>query len=998
MTFSSLLLSRFSTSQSLHALFVGGIFAILTASSAFAGGPKYVAGVSYFNPAALGQPVVWQSGQVRYYVDQGTLGPLSNSQAKAMVDAAAAIWSTVPTAAVNLVDAGNLAEDVNGSNVLAGNGVFAAPSDVTPSATGTPIAVIYDSDGSVINALEGAGASEPGNCALNGPLVWIDNMNPNAALAHGVIVLNGLCATSPSLLETMSYQLERAFGRILGLDFSQVNDNALNMGANATNAALGWPVMQPLNHECGVTGGTCIPNPGSLRLDDIAALNRLYPVTTANISNFSGKVLTATNTVSIQGTVNFRTGQGMQGVNVVARPLDSNGNPLYQYTVTFVSGSYFAGNHGNPVTGWTDANGNRLDRFGSNEASLEGFFDLSGMPLPPGMTNANYAVSFEAVNPLYIDAVSVGPYLLGSPNPSGTLPTIQVNGFHTGSAQTLTVNVANSAAEEIAKSTLEADSELEQVGGIVGNRILGAIGAESQPQPLPLTGSWTSNLGQVGQSDWFTMPVRGNRIFTIVTQALNETGTPSAVKAMPAIGIWDGFDPIETAAVGYAPAANGTAPGETWLQVATSGNDIVRFAIADQRGDGRPDYAYRGWVLYADTVSPTRVPSTGGTIVIRGTGFRAGDTVLVGGVAAQVTSILPTEITAVVAAAGAGVTGSQDVTVNDLPAFNATAVIPGGVSYDAASGDALSLITAPSNQVPMNVPEPFSVLAIGANGNPAGGVTVLYSVTSGTATLGCGQSICSVTTSGDGRATLNVTAISNSVAAVTASLLNGASVQAQFYGGSPAALTALTPTLYLAAGATVQWPVQALAQSGGAPIAGQQVTWQSAASIVAPATAVPTGAAGIAPATLTVGPLSEGQLASSNACLTGTSTCVSFNAFGSRPEFATLAAVSGTSQSMADSSTPVPVVLRVLDMDGNPMAGGTVTVNQSLYAWTPPCPRHGRCAQPQLLATQSTTLTSALDGTVTLTPLTLSGAATNLQGLAATGNAASLRFTIEQHP
>jgi hypothetical protein len=40
--------------------------------------------------------------------------------------------------------------------------------------------------------------------------------------------------------------------------------------------------------------------------------------------------------------------------------------------------------------------------------------------------------------------------------------------------------------------------------------------------------------------------------------------------------------------VGYAPAANGTAPGETWLQVATSGNDIVRFAIADQRGDGRP--------------------------------------------------------------------------------------------------------------------------------------------------------------------------------------------------------------------------------------------------------------------------------------------------------------------------------------------------------------------------------------------------------------------------
>jgi hypothetical protein len=994
---------QFRARKSLCPCIFGCVLFLLGASYAFAGGPKYVAGVSYFNPGVLGQPIVWPDGQVRYYVDQGTLGPLSNSQATALVHAAAAIWNAVPTAAVNLVNAGNLAEDVNGSNVLAGNGYFAAPSDVTPSATGTPVAVIFDSDGSVIDALEGAGASEPYNCALNGPLVWIDNMNPNATLAHGVIVLNGLCATSPSLLETMSYQLERAFGRILGLDFSQVNDNALNMGSNATNAALGWPIMQPINHECGASGGTCIPNPGSLRFDDIAALNRMYPVTAANLANFSGKVLTAANTVSIQGTVSFRTGQGMQGVNVVARPLDSNGNPLYQYTATFVSGAYFAGNHGNPVTGWTDASDNRLDRFGSNETSLEGFFDLSGIPLPPGMTSAKYDVTFEAVNPLYIDAVSVGPYLIGSPRPSGTLPTVQVNALQAGGAQTLTVNIANSAAEEIGESTREIALGPEKSGAYSASSlpsIIGteAIGTEAQPQPLPATGSWTSRIGQVGQDDWFVLPVRGNRTFTIVAQALDETGTPSAGKAMPAIGVWDGFDTIETAAAAYTPAANGVAPGETWLQITTSVNDVVRLGIADQRGDGRPDYVYRGWVLYADTVSPTRVPASGGTIVIRGTGFRAGDTVLVGGVTAQVTSILPTEITAVVPAAGIGITGSQDLTVNDLPTFNATAVIPGGLSYNAASGDALNLVTAPANQVPMNVPEPFTVLAAGANGTPAGGVTVLYSVASGTAALGCGQSTCSVTSTGDGRATLNVTAISTSIAVVSASLLNGANVQAHFYGGLPASLTALTPTLYLAAGATLQWPVQALAQSGGAPIAGQQVTWQSAAGIATPSAPVTTGATGIAAATLTVGSLAEGQSAVSTACLTGTSTCVTFNAFGSRPEFASLAAVSGTGQSIAASATPATVTMRVLDMNGNPMASGTMTVSQTLYAWTPPCPRHGRCAQAQLLATQTTTLTSALDGSVTITPLTLPGVATNLQGFAATGNAGSLRFTIEQHP
>ena len=973
---------------------------LLLPGTAYAGGPKYVAGVSYFNPAVIGQPISWAGGEVQYFVDQGPLGPVSNTQAIAMVDAAAAVWSAVPTAAVSLVDRGSLAEDVNGSNVLAENGYFAAPSDVTPTATTTPVAVIFDSDGSVIDALNGTGASEPDNCEQNGVFVWIDNMNTNATLAHGVILLNGRCATSPNLLAMMGYQLERAFGQILGLDFSQVNDGAQNLAASEPNGDLGWPVMQPVNIDCGPTGGTCIPNPSKLRLDDIAALNRIYPVTAANLASFPGKELTAANTVSIQGTISFRSGQGMQGVNVVARPLDANGNPLYQYTVTFVSGAYFSGNHGNPVTGWTDTNGNRLDRFGSNEADMEGYFDLSGIPLPPGVTAANYQVSFEAINPLYIDSVSVGPYLLGSPKPSGTLPIITVNGMQAGSTQTLAINVTDSAAESvgIAARALSQTSARDIHESTMRDLLPDAIGTESVPQPLPATGTWTSLLGKVGQSDWFTLPVRGNRIFTIVTQALDETGTPSAAKAMPAIGVWDGFDPIGTSAAGWTSAQNGLATGETWLQVATSGSEVVRMGITDQRGDGRPDYLYRGWVLYADTVFPTRLPASGGTIVIHGTGFRTGDTVTIGGVAAQVTSILPTEITAVAPAAQSGVTGSLDLAVNDLPAFNATAVIPGGLSYDSASGDALTLITAPANQVPMNVPQPFFVIAKGADGNPAGGVTVLYSVTSGTAALGCGQSICSVTTTGDGRATLTVTATSTSIAAVTASLTNGASVQAQFYGGIPASLTALTSTLYLAAGATVQWPVQALVQSGETPLAGQQVAWQSSAGIVAPAASATSSAAGTASATLTVGSLAEGQTATSNACLNGTSTCVAFNAFGSRPEFASLTPVTGTSQSMAVGATPAPVTLRVLDLNGNPMAGGVVTVNQALYAWTPPCPRHGRCAQAQLLATQATTATSALDGSVTIAPLTLPEIATNLAGLATTGNSGALSFTIEQHP
>ena len=944
-----------------------------------AGGPKYIAGATYFNAAVLGQPLRWAGGEVNYYVDQGPLSStVTNAQATAMVDAAAALWSAVPTAGVTLTDMGPLNEDVNGADIqVNSSGQILAPADITPAATNYPIAVIYDVDGSVINAIFGATTSQPDACQNNGVYVWLDNFNPNATFAHGVIILNGLCASNANMIEMMSFELERAFGRILGLDDSQVNPQALTDDENG--GTLGWPVMEPMSGACGASGGACIPNPAVLRSDDIAAVNRIYPITAANLASFPGKQLTAPNTISIQGTVNFRTGYGMQGVNVVARPLDANGNLLYQYTVTAVTGALFNGNHGNPVTGWDDASGNLLTNWGSNDPSLQGFFDLSGIPLPPGVTAANYQVTFEAIDPLYILENSVGPYNQGQVAPSGTLNAISLANLSAGSTQTLTVTSASSA-----------------VGGYSD-----AIGTQAQPRAMPTGGLWCGRLNQVGQSDWFIFPVRGNRIFTVVTQALDETGAPTESKAMPSIGVWDAFDPVGATAVGAAPGLNGDATGETWLRVATNGDDMVRIGIADLRGDGRPDYAYNGWVLYADTVSPTRLPASGGSITIQGMGFRLADTVTVGGQAATVTSISPNQITAVVPPAAVGVTGSVDVEVDDQPAFYAAAVIPGGVSYDSGNGDALTLNTAPANTVPIGEPLPFSVTALGSNLAPAGGVTVIYTVTRGSATLGCGLPVCSVVATGDGRATMNVTATSTTWSTVTAALTNGSTLEAQFVGGTPAVLSALTRQLSLAAGATFTWTVQALVENNGLPLGGQTVTWQAVAgsgiTVESPAS-VTTNSAGIATQSLTVGPLAEGQTASINACLNGTSQCVAFTAFGARPEYAALEAISGTSQNLAASGTPNQIALRLLDMDGNPMAGGTVALYQALYAWTPPCSPNVVCTPGALLATEASTATSAVDGSVTFAPASLPGVATNLIGLAVSGNTSTVNVSIEQHP
>ena len=143
-------------------------------SALLASGPKWIAGTSYFDPAVVGQPIHWEYGAVNYYVDRGPLNAqITNQQATAMVDSAAALWNSVSTAGLLLENSGSLSEDVNSGNVmpgtaLFGNPTFAAPSDVAPSATNSPLAVIYDSDGYVIDSLLGDGFRR--GHALPGPL------------------------------------------------------------------------------------------------------------------------------------------------------------------------------------------------------------------------------------------------------------------------------------------------------------------------------------------------------------------------------------------------------------------------------------------------------------------------------------------------------------------------------------------------------------------------------------------------------------------------------------------------------------------------------------------------------------------------------------------------------------------------------------------------------------------------------------------------------------
>jgi hypothetical protein len=189
---------------------------------ASAGGPAYVAGASYFDPSTTGSPLTWAQGSLSYYTDQGDLSAiLPGASADSFVANAFAMWTAIPTAALSATHSGQLIEDVTGANLSVANGILTTPADIAPTATTTPIGIVYDQDGSVTDDLLGAGASNAAYCAQNAAFGGIDNVGTNAQFLHALIILNGNCAQTSSQLPDLQYHLVRVIGRVLGLDWSQ---------------------------------------------------------------------------------------------------------------------------------------------------------------------------------------------------------------------------------------------------------------------------------------------------------------------------------------------------------------------------------------------------------------------------------------------------------------------------------------------------------------------------------------------------------------------------------------------------------------------------------------------------------------------------------------------------------------------------------------------------------------------------------------------------------
>ena len=509
----------------------------------------------------MGIPVVWYTNQPLYFTDPGDLSSsVNHAAADALVAAAANVWN-VPTSSLVLSRGGALDEHVSGANTFFGPSGLIFPADVQSSNYATKqIAVIYDSDGSVTDLLLGNGASDPTGCLQNGVTESVDSIIPAGLIQHAVLVLNGRCTgPAPAQQMQLQYQLMRASGRILGLGWSQTNDNVFTGSPQATfNQAMHWPVMHPIDIICGPYTYQCMPQPFTLRPDDLSALAQLYSIGQGQAP--PGKTDTLLNASQFAGRLFFSGGQGMQGVNVIGRRWSQFTDPSQAEnwdTVSSVSGTYYRQSNGNPVTGID------ITMAGSQGWSnnyYEGFFDLARVPMLPGFWQF-IILKTEPVNPLYTGQYSLRPYV-ATVQPSGSNLSLVEGLFSSYQQAFLDFYVSDSAS--------------------LCNP--GSDGTEAAPATVAVTGWWPGLLCGYGHTAWSSLTVKGNRSLTLEVTAEDEQGFATTVKAMPVLGIWNSTD-ARGSLPGVASASevfNGAATGMTTLTTSLTQPDQLRIAIADQ--------------------------------------------------------------------------------------------------------------------------------------------------------------------------------------------------------------------------------------------------------------------------------------------------------------------------------------------------------------------------------------------------------------------------------
>jgi hypothetical protein len=643
-----------------------------------------------------------------------------------------------------------------------------------------------------------------------------------------------------------------------------------------------------------------------------------------------------------------------------------------------VSGFSFRQKNTTAITG---ADNSATGSMGTFDSYFEGWYEFGRIDLLWGAWQF-LILSTEPVNPLYTGPYSVGPYVANTVVPSGGNESKQWGIFP---------SYANYDGVDLPTPSGS------------GSTCAGSGGPETTPQAIDPSGLWQGQLCGYGWASWSSLNVKANRSFTIEVTAEDEQGFASSTKSIPVIGVWRSPDPVGAipTVASVTEGLNTASAGLTSLTVNTPPPGSLRLAIADQRGDGRPDYYFGARVLYADSVSPAILPAAGGLITITGMGFRPGNTVTVNGVAATVKSWTANTIIATVPASGSHTGLKADVAVHDI-STGGTAIMLQALTYTAPPPEIMQLSSAPSGSINTGNPAttPLTIKILAADGvTPISGETVTFTASlSGTASaalFNCGLATCTTTTDATGTATTTVTPVLAGPVTLTATSAAGSSVFTTFTAIEPIRTVTLSPPiLYLAANTIFSFTQQAVLSDNSAPVAILPVNWTGSLALTPSSPTAVTNTSGIGSIAFTAGPLKAGLQTAASACAWSNTVCATFNVLSVDASALQLQIISGANQSVASADTLGNLILLVTDPAGHAVAGAPVDIYQTLEPGVA-CPTHGRCPAQPIERQLKSTATSDANGLVTVTPLDQPSAAeiTNIVVTAGTQGFVSLALS-----
>jgi hypothetical protein len=225
---------------------------VFFSNAAFAGGPLVLEGPAGHTPAT------YQDPNIAFNIESGDLGAIAtNAQANQMVLNALNLWNGIANATINLSRGTDIPVDIDHSNFTSyipdpdNNAVHNDSDGLNP--------IVYDADGSIIDAFFGSGQSSSVVGFASSSIVI-----GGSYFTEGFVVINGknlgLSTTRITLI------IAHEIGHLFGLDHSQA-DIDYTQSLSCVSAASRYPLMYPYVCRTGAL----------LHADDELAAAMLYP-------------------------------------------------------------------------------------------------------------------------------------------------------------------------------------------------------------------------------------------------------------------------------------------------------------------------------------------------------------------------------------------------------------------------------------------------------------------------------------------------------------------------------------------------------------------------------------------------------------------------------------------------------------------------------------------------------------------------------------------------